>query len=50
VEEVLHTRFVPDEAEALVDEQTCDCAGRHTVTSDAIPGAIPKRNPHDARP
>src|SRR5690606_19101007 len=24
VEEVLHPRFVPDEAEALVDEQACD--------------------------
>src|SRR5690554_6216398 len=30
VEEMLDTSFVADEPEALVDEEPCNCAGRHT--------------------
>jgi hypothetical protein len=34
VEEVFNTRFIANEAEALVDEQASNCSRRHTVTSD----------------
>src|SRR5207248_2923321 len=30
VEEVLDSAFVADEPEPFVDEQACDCPGRHT--------------------
>ena len=49
VEEVLHTCFVPDEAEALVDEQTCDCAGRHNRNLRCDPRGDPEEEPNARR-
>jgi hypothetical protein len=45
MEEVLDAAFIADEPEALVNEEACDCAGRHTRsppfrTPGDIPGAL----------
>src|SRR2546423_2492766 len=43
VKEVLNSAFVADEAEALIDQKSCNCAGRHTRGPPyRPPGKIPR--------
>ena len=43
MKEVLDAAFIADESESFVDEEACDCPGRHTRSPPfRTPGIIPR--------